>query len=166
MVLTIGDEQFRIEGGLEELKVLVNGAEVALTTPPMKTKGQFLLHGRPVLAALGAACTWHGENLTLEIEAPRGHFLVKLNSQRMVVNDKEVFVQVPAVFYHGQALLPAWLIANACRASVSYNEAEKRIEFASALGLEATGVGRGDLVARRGFDGMAVCGAPYQPWSL
>ncbi|MCD6359565.1 MAG: polysaccharide deacetylase family protein [Armatimonadetes bacterium] len=168
MLLAIGDEQFRIEGGLDDITVTVNGTEVELGTPPMKTRGQFLLHGRPVLNALGASCTWRPEDLTLEIEAPRGHFLVKLNSQKMTVNDREVFVKIPAVFYHDQALLPAWLIANACRAKVSFDDATRTIEFTSLSAAQAllTPVEEGDLLARRGFDGMSVSGEPYRPWSL
>ncbi|HUS79730.1 MAG TPA: polysaccharide deacetylase family protein, partial [Armatimonadota bacterium] len=168
MVLTVGSEQFTIEGGLEDVKVLVDGNEVALTTAPMKTRGQFLLHGRPVLNALGASCVWHADSLTLEVDAPRGKFLIRLNSQSLVVNGKEVFVQVPAVFYHGQALLPAWLIANACGASVSFSQAERAVRFVSAAAIDTGLVPTGSrpLMARRGLDGMTVCGAPYQAWSL
>jgi len=168
MLLTIGDRQFRIEGGLDDIKVRVDGVEIELATPPMKTKGQFLVHGRPVLAALGASCVWHDENLTLEVQAARGLFMVKLNSQQMTVNGKEVFVQVPAVFYDGQGLLSVWLIANACGARVSYNDAERAIDFLSASAMD-TGLaphGRRDTMVRRGLDGMTICGVPYTAWSL
>ncbi len=168
MLLTIGDQQFRIDGGLDDIKVRVDGVEVELATPPMKTKGQFLVHGRPVLSALGASCAWHPENLTLEVQAARGLFMIKLNTQQMTVNGKEVFVQVPAVFYSGQGLLPVWLIANACGARVSYNDAERAIDFSSASAMD-TGLaphGRRDNMVRRGFDGMTICGVPYSAWSL
>lgn len=168
MLLTIGDRQFRIDGGLDDIIVRVDGVEVELDTPPMKTKGQFLVHGRPVLTALGASCVWHDENLTLEVQAARGLFMIKLNSQQMTVNDKEVFVQVPAVFYDGQGLLPVWLIANACGARVSYSDAERAIDFSSASAMD-TGLaphGRRDTMVRRGLDGMTICGVPYAAWSL
>jgi len=168
MLLTIGDQQFRIDGGLDDVKVRVDGRELELSTPPMKTKGQFLVHARPVLDALGASCTWHGDSLTLEIEAARGAFAVKLNSQQMTVNGKEVFVQVPAVFYDGQALLPVWLIANACGAGVKYTDGERAIDFATPAAMD-TGLApwqRRDMMVRRGLDGMTACGVPYQAWSL
>ncbi len=168
MLLTIGDEQFLIEGGMDDVIVRVDGVEVEMTTPPMKTKGQFLVHGRPVLTALGASCAWHVENLTLEVQAARGLFMVKLNSQQMTVNDKEVFVQVPPVLYSGQGLLPVWLIANACGARVSFNDAERTIDFSSASAMD-TGLaphGRRDTMVRRGLDGMTICGVPYGAWSL
>lgn len=168
MVLTIADQQFRLEGGLEDVRVVVNGAPVALPTPPLRTRGQFLLPARPVLSALGAACAWHPESLTLEVDAPRGHFLVRLNSQRMVVDGREVFVQVPAVLYRDQALLPAWMIANACRATVEFDPATRTVQFTTIGGLQAhpAGEGEGCLIARRGLDGMSISGQPCQPWTL
>ena len=79
MVLTIGDQAFRVEGGLDDVKVRVDGAEIPLGTPPMRAEGQFLVQGRPVLEALGASCEWDQETLSMAISAPRGRFVVKLD---------------------------------------------------------------------------------------
>jgi len=152
MLLTIGDRQFKVEAGFEDVKVRVDARELELTMAPAQIEGHFLVPARPVLAALGAYCQWDRENLALQVQALRGRFVVKLDSQEMTENGREVFLQVPAVLHHGRALLPVRLIAKACGAQVIYNEAERVIDFSSALAMDLS------LAPRRGRDLLAAPG--------
>lgn len=166
MVLTIDDRRFVIEADFEDMRVTVDGAEVELGTPPVRTEGQFLVHGRPVLAALGAAVQWNAQDLELDIDAPRGRFVVRLNSMYVTRDGQEVLVRVPSVFYHQLGLLPAWLIANVCGATVEVDEDARSINFFSA---EAAAMGLApprpaERMALRGLDGMTICGRPVERW--
>lgn len=158
MLLTIGDRQFRLEAGFEEVYVRVDGDEIELPMAPAQIEGHFLVPARPVLTALGAYCQWRPESLALEVLALRGRFLVKLDSREMTANEEEVFLEIPAVFYHGQALMPVRLIASACGAQVTYNAAERVIDFTSALARDLGWVpGRGfDLRARPRVNGATI----------
>lgn len=166
MVLTLDDRRFVVEADFDDMRVTVDGTPVELGTPPVRAEGQFLVHGRPVLTALGAAVQWRAADLELDIDAPRGRFVVRLNSMHVTRNGQEVFVRVPSVFYHQLGLLPVWLIANACGATVEVDEAARTIDFYSSA---ATGLGQAsprpvDCIALRGLDGMTICGRPAERW--
>lgn len=166
MVLTLDDHRFVIEADFEDMRVSVDGVPIELGTPPVRTEGQFLVHGRPVLAALGAAVRWNAANLELDIAAPRGDFLVRLNSMHVTRDGREIFVRVPSIFYHQLGLLPVWFIANTCGATVEVDEQARTIEFFSATAAEiglAPPRSPGS-VALRGFDGMTICGRPAERW--
>ncbi len=166
MVLTIADRRFVVENEFEDMRVLVDGVEVELGTPPVRAEGQFLVHGRPVLQALGAGVAWDAENLSVEFSAPRGEFVVRLNSLQVTRNGREIFVRVPSVFYHKLALLPVWLLANSCGATVEVDEEARAIEFFTAASAHL-GPGPARPAARlalRGLDGMTVCGRPIDRW--
>ncbi|MGD9494756.1 MAG: polysaccharide deacetylase family protein [Armatimonadota bacterium] len=166
MVLMIGDRSFVVENDFEDMRVRVDGVEVKLDTPPVRAEGQFLLHGRPVLEALGASVRWDAETLTVGFSALRGEFTVRLNTLQVTRDGEPLFVRVPSVYYHKLALLPVWLMANACGASVEVNEEARTIEFFTApSALLGPGPPRPTaLLALRGLDGMTVCGRPVDRW--
>ncbi len=137
MILTIGDRRFRLEAEYEDVRVVVDGAEIAMEGPPVRVEGQFLVHGRPVLEAMGAKVTWDADALAVGISAPRGEFLVKLNSLEVMRDGEALFVRCPAAYYHEVAMLPVWLIANACGATVSFDEQQRTIEFVRTTGAAA-----------------------------
>jgi len=166
MVLTIDDHRFVVENAFEDMRVLVDGVEVEVGTPPVRTEGQFLVHGRPVLRALGAAVTWDAEELAVGFIGARGRFDIRLNTLQVTRDGTELFVRVPSVYYHKLGLLPVWLIANACNATVEVDEQARTINFfttqAADLGLTPPRPAAG--LALRGLDGMTVCGTPAAAW--
>ena len=76
----------------------------------------------------------------------------------MTLDDKPVYVRLPSVYYHGQAVLPIWLIANACGATVEFSEQSRTIDFHSRAAAELRPVPRwyASLRALRGFDGLGI----------
>lgn len=162
MRLSIGDERFVIEADFEDITVRVDNHEVEVATPPVRTREQFLVHARPVLKALGAGVGWDPESLTVTIASARGEFEVRLNSLDVSRNGRSLHVRVPAVYYHDAALLPVWLIANACGARVVFNEEERAIEFfsAGAAGLRPVPRRQADPPWMRGIDGTDLCDGP------
>lgn len=166
MVLTLEGHRFVVENDFEDMRVLVDGVEVEVGTPPVRTEGQFLVHGRPVLEALGASVQWDAENLAVTFTTPRGEFRVRLNTLEVTRNGQQVLVRIPSVYYHKLALLPVWLIANACNASVEVREAAHTIEFftttaASTRPVPPRPTAQFEL---RGLDGMTVLGTPVAHW--
>jgi len=166
MVLTIDERRFVVANDFEDMRVLVDGVEVELGTPPVRTEGQFLVHGRPVLHALGAAVSWDAADLTVGFTATRGRFEVRLNTLQVTRDGAELFVRIPSVYYHRLALLPVWLIANACNATVEVDEQARTISFftTQAADLGRTPPRSADGLALRGLDGMSVYGTPADAW--
>ncbi len=166
MVLTIDDHRFVVENDFEDMRVLVDGMEVELGTPPVRTEGQFLVHGRPVLRALGATVNWDAEHLAVGFTAARGQFDVRLDTLQVTRDGAQLFVRVPSVYYHKLGLLPVWLIANACNATVEVDEQARTISFftTQAANLGRTPPRPAGGLALRGLDGMSVCGVPAEAW--
>ena len=131
MQLTIGDEQFEIKAGYDEVRVEVDGVDISLGTAPLMVRDQFVIPARPVLEALGAEIGWDEELFAVTFRTVRGEFVVKLNSLDVKRNDRAMFVQLPSVSYRGTAMIPAWLIANACRANVTFDSERRVIEYTS-----------------------------------
>ncbi|MGC9317375.1 MAG: polysaccharide deacetylase family protein [Armatimonadota bacterium] len=160
MILSIGGDQFEIDADFDEVTVAVDGREVALDTPPVMCAGQFLVQGRPVLRALGAAVRWDAQRLVVGFAAARGEFEVRLNTLDVTRDGHQIRVRVPSVYYHDHALLPVWLIANACGAQVQFHQETRTIEFysdqAARLGLAPPR--RSGPLALLGLDGTGVLG--------
>ncbi len=131
MILTIGDELFNISSQFDDVKVEVDGVELDLGASPMMTRDQFLVPARPVLEALGSEVTWNEESLALGFETVRGDFVVELNTLEITRNGRPLMVHLPSVYYRGVAMLPAWMIANACRAAVRFDSQRRVIEFST-----------------------------------
>ena len=157
MRLTIGEQQFEVETEFEDVKVTVDGVPVELAEPPVMVNDQFLVHARPVLNAMGTAVRWNAENLAVTFEGVRGEFVVKLNTLDVKLGGNPLMVQIPSIYYHGTAMLPVWLMANACGSTVAWNSAERTLEFVTgAQSHVRPGAEREGLMTLRGFDGRLI----------
>lgn len=160
MILSVGDERFEISARYDDVRVEVDGVEVDIGSPPVMTRDQFLIPARPVLKALGAQVGWDAELLAVTFEAPRGDFVVKLNSLDVTRNDRPLFVKLPSIYYRGVAMIPAWLIANACRADVQYDPERRTIGFFRGAHSRMLPNMRRDMLTLRSMDGAIISG----PW--
>ncbi len=131
LYLTIDDRQYEVVADYDDVTVTVDGSPVELGDQPVKINDQFLVHARPVLAALGARVVWDQEALAVSFDGKRGEFVIKLNSLDATLDGEELLVQIPSVYYHGTAMLPVWLIANACGATVQWDGENRVIELIS-----------------------------------
>ncbi|MFW6437436.1 MAG: polysaccharide deacetylase family protein [Armatimonadota bacterium] len=127
--LSVADEVFEVEDGYEDVKVTVNGAEIELSQPPLMINEQFIVQARPVLAALGSTIRWDPGARTVSFDGARGEFVVTLNSLDVTLDDEPLLVKIPSVYHEGTAMLPVWLMANACGAIVEWDAEARRIEF-------------------------------------
>jgi hypothetical protein len=157
MRLAVGDNVFEVKAEHDDVTVTVDGVELELSEPPVMVNDQFLVHARPVLDALGSRVRWNAENLAVAFEGARGEFVVKLNSLDVTLGGDSVLVQIPSVYYHGTAMLPVWLMANAMDANVSWNPETRTIEFATAPGgTIRTGPDTRGMMTLRRHDGTRV----------
>ncbi|GEM_PF-2274849 len=163
MRLSIGDKQFEVEVGHDDVKVTVDGRLLELDEPPVMINGQFLVQARPVLTALGSPPRWDAGNLAVSFDGVRGEFVVKLNSLDVTLNGEPLLVQLPSIYYHGTAMLPVSLMAKACGATVVWNAAERTLELASMVHAGIPHTSRHDpLMTLRSFDGLPICWWPRE----
>lgn len=161
MRLTIDDRDFEVEVDFEDVTVQVDGIEVELAEPPVMINGQFLVHARPVLRALGAGVRWDAENLAVAFNGVRGEFVVKLNSLDVTLGGEKLLVQIPSIYYRGTAMLPVWLMANACGATVAWDPASRVIEFTTVAHTRVRPAPpREGLMTLRSLDGSLICWWP------
>lgn len=157
MSLAIGDETYEVIADSEDVRVTVDGTEVELPQPPVMINDQFLVPARAVLDALGSSVRWHPDTLSVSFQGTHGEFVVKLNSLDVTLGGDKVLVNIPSVYYHGTALLPVWLMANACGATVQWNARDRVIEFASSSHTPGTRSDRESLMTMREHDGRRIC---------
>ncbi len=157
MILTIADERYRIEADFQDVRVMVDGNPVELAEPPVMVRDQFLVPARPVLRALGTDADWNPQELSVSFDGVRGRFTVKLNSLDVSLDDQELFVQVPSIYYHGTAMLPVWLMANACGATVQFDPATRTIEYTGRVQTDVRSRQAEGLMTLRTLDGVLVC---------
>lgn len=163
MIVTIGDERFEINARFDDVRVEVDGLEIELGAAPVMTRDQFLLPARPVLEALGARVGWDESQLAVTFEASRGDFVVRLNSLDVTRNGHRLFVQLPSVYYRGVAMVPAWLLANACRANVQYDAETRVIRFLTGAHTKIWPAQPPEMLTLRSMDGAIICGPRQHP---
>ncbi|MFW5867355.1 MAG: polysaccharide deacetylase family protein [Armatimonadota bacterium] len=135
--LAVGDEVFEIDDGHEDVSVTVDGAEIELSRPPLMVNDQFLVQARPVLNALGSTIRWDPDTLTVSFHGARGEFVVTLDSLDVTRDGEALLVQIPSIHHEGTAMLPVWLLANACGATVRWDADARSVEFTSAANGDA-----------------------------
>jgi len=161
MHLTIGEQQFDVEVEFEDVKVTVDGIPVELAEPPVMLNDQFLVQARPVLSAMGAGVRWNAENLAVVFDGLRGEFVVKLNSLDVTLGGNPLLVQIPSIYYHGTAMLPVWLMANACGSTVVWNANERTLEFMTSAHTRVRPRSeREGVMTLRSLDGTLICWWP------
>ncbi|MFP4250557.1 MAG: polysaccharide deacetylase family protein [Armatimonadota bacterium] len=160
MRLTIADQVFDVRADFDDVKVTVDGVEVELAEPPVMIDDQFLANARPVLDRLGAPVRWDPETLAVAFPGVRGEFVVKLNSLDVRLAGDRLLVKTPSIYYHGAAMLPVWLMANACGRTVRWDADTRTIEFTSGPRADRRPRVEESLMTLHRPDGTRVCWWP------
>ncbi|MBR6524251.1 MAG: copper amine oxidase N-terminal domain-containing protein [Clostridia bacterium] len=109
------------------ISVDVYGKPVEFDQPPVLKDGRTLVPVRAISEALGASVDW--DEATQTVTATLGDTVVKLviNSNRMLVNDKVIEIDVPAEIINSRTLIPVRAISEAFGCQVDWDDDNYRV---------------------------------------
>ncbi len=91
--------------------VFVNGEEMVTDVPPVVKYNTTLIPVRALMTALGAQVTWDQATKTVTVTKGGIKIVLKLDSDIVLVNGKEVKIGVPASNCNGRTVIPLRFIA-------------------------------------------------------
>lgn len=96
-----------------EISVYVYGKKLAFDQPPVLVNDRTLVPLRAIFEELGAVVTWDDETETAMAVKDDTQITIKIGSNIMMVNDKEIAIDVPAQLINDRTLIPLHAIAEA-----------------------------------------------------
>lgn len=135
--------------GAAQVKVLVDGKDVALDVRPVIENGRTLVPLRGIFEKMGATVNWDSKTKT--VTAVKGSKKIKLviGSKVATKNNETVKLDVPAAVRNGNTLVPLRFVSEALGANVSFNKTDKtisvdtkvKVEYATGFSIEYIGDG-------------------------
>ncbi|MDP4092301.1 MAG: stalk domain-containing protein [Bacillota bacterium] len=107
---------------LESKMVFVNGNELSLDVPPFNKDGRMLIPIRALVTALGADVKWDSSSKVVTITKGNTVIQLKMNSNIVLVNGREVRIDVPAINCKGYIVVPIRFIAEQFGETVEWDE--------------------------------------------
>lgn len=135
-VMLLTDEgAWRAHVPREPIRVIVGGRELPDVEPVLAMAGRILLPAPAILDALGADWEWSAEAQTVTVFSLRGRFRLRMDSERVLWDDREVRLEVPPILYHDVPLVPAQALARTAgaRLDTSYDPMTLRFSFAEPV---------------------------------
>jgi hypothetical protein len=110
-------------------KVSVNGKEIKFDVPPVIKEGRTLIPVRAVMNGLGAKVEWDQATNTLTIT--KGDITIQfiLGESKVLVNGKEVSLDVPAMEISNGTFVPIRFISEILGEKINYDEKTGDIEI-------------------------------------
>lgn len=110
-------------------KVSVNGKEIKFDVPPVIKEGRTLIPVRAVMNGLGAKVEW--DQATNTITITKGDITIQfiLGESKVLVNGKEVSLDVPAMEISDRTFVPIRFISEILGEKINYDEKTGDIEI-------------------------------------
>ncbi|HCU34466.1 MAG TPA: hypothetical protein DGT21_03180 [Armatimonadetes bacterium] len=125
---------------LEHIRVLVDGRDLPLPSPPFRVKsGQTLIPVKPVLQQLDAALTWNAEQMTLTVQRKENAIRITAGSQKAMVgiaNPVEVDLGLAAELREGMLFAPPRPVIEAVGGAVDWDAVRNALLIFSPESLE------------------------------
>ncbi|MBE7042590.1 MAG: hypothetical protein E7399_03745 [Ruminococcaceae bacterium] len=103
-----------------DVDVFVDDKEVQFDQPPVIYNNRTLVPLRAVFEALGATVNWDGNTKTVTGKKDRRTVTLTIGSNVMYLNQKPIFLDVPAIQVNGRTLVPARAVAEGLGAEVEW----------------------------------------------
>jgi peptidoglycan/xylan/chitin deacetylase (PgdA/CDA1 family) len=132
--LTVGGTTYRLAPLPVDMKVTVDTAPLALSSPVLRCGTEMLVPARAFASALGAAVEYQTATEQLIIRGTGGNGLLRLDSTRCEVDGVAVNLAVPPALYANQAYVPLSLLKRLCTASCVYDEGRHVLTIRSLSG--------------------------------
>jgi N-acetylmuramoyl-L-alanine amidase len=106
----------------DDVKVMVNGNEVIFSEPVFIENNRVYIPIRFVAEEMRARVDWNDENKTVTIDAAVGEtFTFTINSDKMILNGQEFYMDVPPIIRNQRTYLPVRHIAELMHSYVSWD---------------------------------------------
>jgi hypothetical protein len=113
-----------------EIRVFVNGTELAFDQPPIIENSRVLVPFRVIFEALGADVDWEQSSQTVTAERGDVTVTLKIGSDTIVKNGEQIKLDVPAKIIGNRTMVPARAIAESFGASVEWDGKTKTVIIA------------------------------------
>ncbi|MCL2495794.1 MAG: stalk domain-containing protein, partial [Clostridiales bacterium] len=110
-----------------EIKVLVNGAELSFDQPPIIYDNRTLVPVRMIFEALGAEVFWEQSIQTVTAVKEESTITLTIGNNTMTKDGEEIFLDVPAMIVGGRTLVPVRAIAESFGSEVLWNQNTKTV---------------------------------------
>ena len=113
--------------------VTLDGTKIEFDVKPKIADGRTMVPARAIFEKLGAVVNW--DEATATATCTKGNTVVKLkvNHMDMYVNDRVVWMDIPAYIEDGRFLVSARYISEAFGADVNWNEKNNTVEINSSV---------------------------------
>lgn len=105
----------------DEIKVLLDGAQLEFEVPPQIIDGRTLVPMRAIFEALGSQITWDGDTQTVTAAKDSTVVEMAIGSAVMSVNSEEITLDVPPQIIDDRTLVPARAVAESFDADVEWD---------------------------------------------
>ena len=111
----------------DDIKVMLNGNAITFDQPPVIRDDRTLVPVRAIFEALGAEVRWDGDTQTVLSQKGATLVQLKIGSNIMTVNGREIALDVPAQIINDRTLVPVRAIAEAYGCKVDWDGATKTV---------------------------------------
>lgn len=111
----------------DDIKVTLNGNAITFDQPPVIKDDRTLVPVRAIFEALGAEVRWDGDTQTVLSQKGATLVQLKIGSNIMTVNGRDIALDVPAQIINDRTLVPVRAIAEAYGCSVDWDGATKTV---------------------------------------
>ncbi len=114
-------------GKIKDVNVKLDGEEIAFDQTPIIKEGRTLVPMRAIFEAFGADIYWDDATKTVTSNFNGITVTLKIGSNVMKVNDKEITLDVPAEILNGRTIVPVRAISEAFECNVDWDDATKTV---------------------------------------
>ncbi len=115
----------------DEIKILLDGDQLALDMSPQIVNGRVLLPMRAIFEALGASVEWDDKTKTVTGTNGDIKIVLTIDSTKAYVNGIELTLAVPAMIIDNRSMVPLRIIAESFGIDVSWDEKTRTVRIIS-----------------------------------
>ncbi len=117
----------------DEIKILLNLEPVEFDQPPLIENGRTLVPFRAILEAMGITVNWNAEEKTITCAKDEKIVSLTIGSNKMIVNDSPVLLDVSPKVVNGRTLVPLRAVSESFNANVDWSSETKTVSIATNL---------------------------------
>ncbi len=111
------------------VKVYLNDTMIEFDVNPIVVNGRTLVPIRAIFEKLGADVDWDNDTNTATAKKGNKKVLIKIDSEKMYVNDEVKVLDVPAMLYNSRTLVPLRAVSEAFDCEVMWNEESNTVNI-------------------------------------
>ncbi len=109
--------------------VLVKNRDIKFDTPPVIKEGRILIPVRALSKALGASIQWNAEEKTITLIKDDKEIVLKIDDNKILVNDVEMAIDVPAQLINNRTVVPLRFIVENLELQADWDAETETVEI-------------------------------------